>query len=188
MKELDVPALDTRIADTLMAYGDQHENPDEFVSGRCAELALATCMLGSDLRLPTELTIIMREEYEDDGKLFCTIFSHCIANVNGSLCDIEGADADERWTSKWPWPPEPCEHGLTSEFTYINIAYSKDSHEEAVATLSKLCEANTVPFDIMAIKVLHKELKAILHDNRKDYQHLIAETDLTNIPEYQHAS
>lgn len=174
--------IDTRLSDTLTQFGEEHDDPDQFVEGRCAELAVATCMLGDFLNLKSEVVIMLRDEIcNDDGSLQGTILSHCIAEVSGVYLDIEGPDAEDKWLDKWPIDI-PCEHNLLSEFRYEYHDYTSKLHDYALSNIRETCDKWSVPLDEKAIELLYKELKAILYSNRLDYQHLETEKEIEAEP------
>lgn len=97
-----------------------------FVSGDCHSLAVALHKLFNG-----ELCAIIREEFDEDGEPYSITYSHMIfIDGNSVEWDIDGSDADARWTEQWP--EDGDEDGHTSEFSYVSLTL-----EELPAFLSQ---------------------------------------------------
>lgn len=91
---------------------------NRFFDGDCHNLAVALYHLFG--QSGGCLSAIMRDEYDDDGELDSTTYSHMIFIDDRRFdWDLDGDDAQGKWEMLWNMYPD--KYGHTSEFDTIDM-------------------------------------------------------------------
>lgn len=138
--------------------GEDSDLEEHFTSGHCAEFAMAlltVCAIND--RHDAYLSIIMRDEKDEEGKPFDEALSHVVLYLDGARFDIFGLDEDgDAWEMRWP---EEDEYSHTHDFRYEDL---KGEAAVIYNNLESICESWKVPLDMDEINIIAKSLQTFL--------------------------
>ncbi|QAX96231.1 hypothetical protein [Vibrio phage vB_VmeM-Yong XC32] len=138
--------------------GEDSDLEEHFSSGHCAEFAMALVRLCAlNERHDASISIIYREEKDEDGELFEKVLSHVVVYLDNNRFDIYGLDEDgASWEKRWD---EDDKYGHAHDFVYQDL-----EGEAAIIynNLEPICESWKVPLDMDEINIIAKSLQTFL--------------------------
>lgn len=134
---------------SLRAVPNEQDITEHFVSGHCAELAMAIYTIAMDLGGEPNLLVIYRSEMHED-EVIDTVLSHVVVELEGKRLDITGITEDGHWETMF----DECDPYINTYDTWnqwSHAAIPSLNPKDAERELAGLCLNHQVPLNSASI-------------------------------------